>query len=364
MRSTDSQSVIWTSSASFRADARGVVDLNRAAAASRGSYSGVWGMGLLASMTPLGGSPVGAYFWNGSRPLGFLISARTATGHVATASVSRRLETHSIVPQTISLTSEGFSGVFFAPPRSSPSPAVLLFGGSEGGLYGTYLLGAQLAAHGYPALVIAYFKAPELPQTLERIPLEYFAKALGWLRQQPHVDPERLAVLGVSRGSEAALLLGVHYPSLVHAVIASVPSNVSLCGIAAVPTCAGPAWMLGGKALPYTREYDTPHPTDDPAAVIPVEKIRGPVFLACAEKDAVWTSCAYARAIRARLDAHHDPHLHVLEVARGADHYAGSLLPYEPSEQVPGTAVAAQANERGREMLWPGFLRFLATLRR
>ena len=49
--------------------------------------------------------------------------------------------------------------------------AVLVFGGSEGGL-ATSLLAARFAADGYPALALAYFREPGLPQTLTNIPLE------------------------------------------------------------------------------------------------------------------------------------------------------------------------------------------------
>jgi hypothetical protein len=54
---------------------------------------------------------------------------------------------------------------------------------------------------------------------------------LAWLAQQPEVNPNHLVVQGILRGSEAALLLGVNYPELVHAVIARVTNNVALCGL-------------------------------------------------------------------------------------------------------------------------------------
>src|SRR2546423_12920781 len=88
-----------------------------------------------------------------------------------------------------------------------------------------------LAPHCSPTLAIAYFGAAGLPQTLSNIPLEYFVKALSWLRSQPGVDPAHLFTYGVSRGSEAALLLGALYPDLVRGVIALVPSDVSLCNL-------------------------------------------------------------------------------------------------------------------------------------
>ena len=40
------------------------------------------------------------------------------------------------------------------------------------------------------------------------------------------MDPRRLVVDGVSRGSEAALLLGLRYPKLIGGVVALVPGNV------------------------------------------------------------------------------------------------------------------------------------------
>jgi hypothetical protein len=38
-----------------------------------------------------------------------------------------------------------------------------------------------------------------------------------------------------------------------------------------------------GRPVPYTNQFDQPHPTDNPAAVIPVGKIHGPVFLDCGD---------------------------------------------------------------------------------
>jgi dienelactone hydrolase len=233
---------------------------------------------------------------------------------------------------------------------------VLVLGGSEGGLPGT-LLPALLASNGYPALGVAYFGEPGLPPTLSRIPLEYFAGALRWLARQPGVDPARIAVLGVSRGSEAAQLLGVYYPGLVHAVIASVPSNVAICSY---PRCTGPAWTLHGQPLPYTSEFDNPSPTDAPAAVIPDQRIQGPVFLDCGEADQTWSSCPYAQAIIGLLDAHHDRWAHVLYAYPGAGHPVGDLVPYEPASPVADPDYAT--DQQARALLWPRLLGFLAAL--
>jgi pimeloyl-ACP methyl ester carboxylesterase len=82
------------------------------------------------------------------------------------------------------------------------------------------------------------------------------------------VDTRRIVVDGGSRGAEIALLLAIHYPDLVHGVIAVSPTNVVLCGTngrAGPRACIGPAFTLNGKPLPYTRQWGDADPTDTPA---------------------------------------------------------------------------------------------------
>jgi dienelactone hydrolase len=195
-----------------------------------------------------------------------------------------------------------------------------------------------------------------LPQTLESVPLEYLARALRWLHRQPQVDPHRVAVLGVSRGSEAAQLTGADYRSLVNAVIALVPSDVALCSY---PGCGGPAWTLHGRAIPFTRQFKDPAPTDQPAAVIPDQRIHGPVFLACAGKDTLWPSCPYAHAILQHLNAAHDPFPHPLYTYPNAGHGVGAITPYEPTQDYL-TGESPQADQQAQAQDWPRLLQFLA----
>jgi dienelactone hydrolase len=114
---------------------------------------------------------------------------------------------------------------------------------------------------------------------------------------QPDVNAKRLVIHGVSRGGEAALLVGATFPHLVSGVIAEVPSSNVGCGY---PDCSQPAWTFGGKPVPFTRELGVTPPTDDPRAEIAVERITGRVLLSCAELDQIWPSCAYAKSIVAR----------------------------------------------------------------
>jgi hypothetical protein len=200
----------FVSSTSVRADSAGRIELRGDAA-----------MGTLWSLRPLG---VGASEYSLIPPSSgetVSMSIGGATTTIRRLAVSRGVRSRSFT--------HPFYGEFFAPAKANaPRPGILVFGGSEGGLSGTEI--AQLyASHGYPTLALAYFAEPGLPRNLVRIPLEYFAGAVRWLQRQPSVEQEKIAVEGISRGSEAAAqLLGLHYPRLVHAVIAMVPANGDL----------------------------------------------------------------------------------------------------------------------------------------
>ncbi len=362
LRSTDANGLVWVASGRYRADAGGVVAT--ATTPSRGgSYRGVWAAGLVASLHPTRNDPAGGYVWFDTGPSRFDVTVRSHGSVVATGSFERSWSSKQLVRRELTVRTAGFLGDYFAPSAGDPSTAVLVFGGSEGGL-STSLLASRLAADGFPSLALAYFRAPGLPGSLVDVPLEYFRRALTWLAGRAQVAPRRIVVLGSSRGSEAALLLGVHYPSLVHGVVALVPSSVVNCGIAGAGQgggCLGAAWTFRGKAVPYTYEFDNRSPTDVPTAVIPVERIHGRILLACGGRDATWSSCGYSRAILARLRRNGSRDSGRLYAYPAAGHAVGSALPYEPGSLQFDQNVPA--DEQAREALWPHLVSFLRALR-
>ena len=212
---------------------------------------------------------------------------------------------------------------------------------------------ALLASHGYPALALAYFQEPGLPQTLTRVPLEYFTRALALLRAQPGVDPRRVYVMGASRGGEAALLLGATFPQLVNGVIAFVPGSYVN---SAIPDRGDSGWTLAGRDLPYApvSKFGAPAASVDPRAVIPVERIAGPVVLTCGEVDLEWPSCSFVDDVTQRLTAHHFRHpVTVLRYPDGG-HLSGSLPPgtiYTIGEVADfgGTVAGAQRSAQEAE---------------
>jgi len=271
--SAPSKGVNWTSDAVFTSNSAGDVSLSQPSVG--GSYRGSDAMGLvetLAPPQPPSGAPEN---FDPSGASGFDVELSVSvSGHVlATATMTRRLA--PIKPQVETLAATGVYGRLFLPAQQcGRKPAVLVFGGSEGGLDAASGMGAALAAQGYPALVVAYFAEPGLPSALQDIPLEYFVKALHLLAKQPGVDPNHLLVWSTSRGSEAALLLGAHFPNHVHGVIAGVPSSVVW---GSYPKPGSPAWTLDGKPVPFAsaQDWNEPDPADAQDAIIPVEQIHG-----------------------------------------------------------------------------------------
>ncbi len=369
--STASDGKTWTDSAQFAANDDGVVTTRQAPIS--GSYHGVNEMGIIEDEAP-GGNPDTPSLFAPRLPWVIIIAVRDGGHQVGHATVTR------LRPSDLGVTSTdlrpqhgGIYGEFFAPPHPSPAkrPAVLLFGGSEGGL--SKSVGAQaalLAARGYPALALAYFHEPGLPAELRNVPIEYFGTALRRLAAEPGVDRTRVAIEGVSRGSEAALLAAAHYPALVAGVVAGSPTDI------AMPALPGPgaAWTWDGKPVPTLPSYDGGQVNPIGAArraLIDVAAIKGPILAVCGEDDDLWPSCGYAAAMAARLEAAHSHFRPTVLAYPGAGHFVGTLTPYVPSTATQGKTASGlptlagglpSADEAGRAAAWPRTLAFLAHL--
>ncbi|MDQ3444320.1 MAG: acyl-CoA thioesterase/BAAT N-terminal domain-containing protein, partial [Chloroflexota bacterium] len=178
-----------------------------------------------------------------------------------------------------------------APGSQTPAPAVVVLGGSEGGIY-SQLIAGLLASHGYATLAVGYFDTGPLPKTLERIPLEYFAAAFDWLGDRPEIDAGRLGVVGFSRGAELALLLGAYYPE-VTAVVSYNGSGLVAPAPFIIPPV--PAWTWQGEGLAFASTLE------DEFAEVPVERIDGPIILISGDADGLWQSTALSRVAWDRL---------------------------------------------------------------
>lgn len=269
------------------------------------------------------------------------------------------------------VTIAGWPANFYPAPRPGRQPAILLLGGSEGGLgAGVSAMARALQGHGYAVLNPSYFRAPGQSRALVRVPLEGFASALAWLRAQPGVDPERIAIIGGSKGAEAALVIASRTPGL-RAVVVGMPSSVVWPGFAweATPV-VGSSWTAGGRDVPslpygqgsfsegiisvYRRGLE--NMAAHPDAAIAIERSPAPVLLICGEKDSLWPSCRMARQLAAR-----DPRVTLLSYAdAGHGVFGPPLAADNPHRARLGTLGGSpEGNNAARRDGWPKVLAFL-----
>ncbi|AMH42951.1 MULTISPECIES: acyl-CoA thioester hydrolase/BAAT C-terminal domain-containing protein [Burkholderiaceae] len=380
----------WESINRFIADETGCIDLRTAVPVS-GDYagSGAQAMGIVWSMRCVKEVP-GV---DSIEPLQVEIEARDTRGATAHASFTQQFLADGVTRREVR--EQGIVGTLFIPGTPGPHPAVIVLNGSGGGI--NEPRAALYAAHGIAAFALGYFKAPGLPPAISRTPLEYFARALGWLRQAVQPRNGFVAIAGQSRGGELALLLGATYPDLVSAVIGYVPSAVLHGTLRAGAVGEAPdsvAWTLGGKALPHVWDDNRyadwsafRHPPapgepirqapafvsalEDADAVarsrIEVERIAGPILLISGADDGFWPSSRYADMIvddlKQRGFAHSVEHLRY----EGAGH--SILFPHVPAtlvarpHPVAGVRItaggSASANAHANEASWPRVLLFI-----
>jgi dienelactone hydrolase len=310
----------------------------------------------------------------------WIFSAEVDGLPVATDTVWRRAVAPNV--RVVRVRENGLVGDLYYPAGAERHPAVIVLGGSQGGIPGPLAHAGGLASHGYVVFALGYFNAEGLPPFLKNIPLEYFGNAIERLKTDSLVDARRIGVLGTSRGGELALLLGATYPSL-RAVVANVPSNVVWPGLsddgqtpawtfegkplASVPALFGPAdSLLSSRERFLKRMHDTRALR---AAEIPVERINGPVLLFSAQDDQVWPSDIFAARVVERLKKKRFKH--------PVEHYsyadAGHLItrPYLPTTNIREITVhpvshrktmfggTPEGQARANEDSWQKLLAFL-----
>ena len=380
----------WRSRAAFLADAAGGIDLAASAPLPGGSYAGIAPMGLVWSQEPDDPARRLLFDPDVAAPL---ITGLVASGGgaVAQAAFTQRVLAAGVMRREVR--EEGLVGTLFLPAGAGPHPALMLLNGSDGGV--NEPRAALYAAHGYATLALGYFGMPGLSPYISNTPLEYFAAGLAWLRRAVRPARDFVALQGESRGGELVLLLGATFPEAVSAVLAFVPGAVVHSGQnAADPKVGrnGPTWLLGGRPLPHLwdgnrtatwapfDEGPEPHrhelalltALDDASAVararIPVERIRGPVFLTSGTDDGSWPSSRYARMVRDALAARGHGHEVQWCDYQGAGH--SMRTPYVPATGIVHTHPVSgrvttgggtpAANAHAGDDAWRAALGFLA----
>lgn len=215
------------------------------------------------------------------------------------------------------IATDGLLANYYPAAGTGPHPAVLLLGGSQGGLAKDIRVQALLLQNeGFSVLQLAYHNAPGKPAKLKNIPLEDFYRELDWLKKQPAVDPARLGIVGYSKGAEAGLLVATRYPGI-RAVALGMPSSVVGDGMSGENYMLGSfssSWSEKGEPVPHLAYKGRPddrglmavfeggleHLDENPAAIIPVEKYKGKLLLVCGKAEKLWPSCPMTDQIARR----------------------------------------------------------------
>lgn len=211
-------------------------------------------------------------------------------------------QTHHFTP----VTSTEFVAEYF--PGTKTGYGILLVEGSAGDM--PDLLAQKIADIGYPVLSVAYFKAPDLPQHLENLPLEYLKQPKQWLLSQAETRDDGLIMIGWSKGAELTLNT-VARDKDYKAAIAIAPTSVVWQGRGAT-SAAVSSWTYQQQPLPFLtwpttaadqsinhailQTLTTAHWQSHPAR-IPVEHIKAPLLLLSGGKDNIWPATQMAEQI-------------------------------------------------------------------
>ena len=316
---------VWRSHALFRVDGTGGVDVG-SARPLEGTYKEPSPMGLVWSMAREPSSATAAPK-RVRDPLTIAFNATSGTGTRIQTTAERLLAGPGVTYRPLDPHSQ-LRGGWWLPAGPGPHPVVIVLGGSGGGA--DHERAALYASHGFAALALAYFRAPGLPRGLVNIPLEYVGSAIDDALDTLRPPKDFVAVDGISRGGELALLVGATFPK-VRAVVGLMASGLVM-GAVGEPEPGDPApaaaWTFGKKPVPdlFTGnprvDWSQSKPEvslvpgylaamrDAPSverATIPVERIRGPVLLITGKDDRLAPRFELAEIARRRLERHRHP---------------------------------------------------------
>ncbi|MFF1573969.1 acyl-CoA thioesterase/BAAT N-terminal domain-containing protein [Leifsonia sp. NPDC058292] len=270
----------WSSRAVYAVPGDGVVDLTTQAPL-QAAFHGADGMGLFWTLAPRSGNSADAAAadapaW-GTSTVSVRLDAETAGRTVARTSVDRVGLRDYVAPRAVF--HDGIGGDYYDPPATSEGlrPAVIVFDGTDTGATPALPLAAQVAALGYPTLALSTFGPAGEPDPSHTLDASRFTAALAWLRSQPGVDRDRIFTFGTSRGAQLALWAAVAYDDQVYGAIAPAGTTGLIC-TSPVPS---PAVTVDGSWVPCT----TGTHVVSPGSVLSLDRIQGPLLLACAGHD-------------------------------------------------------------------------------
>ncbi|MEQ2163434.1 hypothetical protein GOODEAATRI_030126 [Goodea atripinnis] len=312
--STDEKGVVFSSTATYRANNSGDIDLIRDASLS-GSYVGVEPMGLLWSMRP---NVLHKRFQktNSLNPYVVKFSVHEDEGKMLAEATNQRYLMGDGVSR-VPVKEGNIRGVLFTPPGLSEKRAALL------------------ASRGFMALTVALYGYDDLPKSIEE------------------VGSRGVGVLSISKSGDLALSVASY--------LAGVQAVVSINGCSA--NAAFPLHYKKRQLLPALK-FDinkliatesgaiiTKYAMHDPlteenkATLVPIERAGGHFLFIASEDDLNWDSKAYMDGMVDRLKRHGKENFESVSYPRAGHYLEPPYGPYCPSS-FHGIV--------GRPVLWGG----------
>uniref|UniRef100_M3ZH77 Acyl-coenzyme A thioesterase 1-like n=1 Tax=Xiphophorus maculatus TaxID=8083 RepID=M3ZH77_XIPMA len=322
-RSTDEKGVVFNSSASYRADGRGDIDLNRDASLS-GSYVGVEPMGLLRSLKA---DTSHKYFYKSKTlepfMVNFSVHEEEEGGMLAEATNERRLMGDGVMRVPVEVGNS--QGVLFTPPEG-PFPAVL-----DLGTFMSEKRASLLANKGFIVLAFPVFNDPKL----ERINLDDFEEAVKFLQNQPKVSSKGVGIISRSKGADIALSLAAFVPGVEAVVwINGCSANVGIPLYYKDRQILSPLMFDFTKVIPsesganiIKHAVENPLAEENKGSIVPIERAGSHFLFVASEDDLNWDSKGYLDDMVARLKRHQKKNFEIVMYPA-----AGHLLepPYGP----------------------------------
>ncbi|KAF6717960.1 Acyl-coenzyme A thioesterase 3 [Oryzias melastigma] len=299
--STDEKGVLFSSSATYRADGNGDIDLVRDASLS-GSYVGVEPMGLLRTLKP---NTLNTLF----------IKEKALEPHMVKFSVHDEEEQDQILAEAINerlLMADGvsrvsvkegsFHGVLFTPPGTGPFPAVL-----DLCTIMSERRAALLANKGFVVLTLSVFQ--EKLGNLKMLHLDPLEEAIIFLLQQPKVGSKRISIISNSKSADVALSLAAFVPGVEAVVWISGCSANTALPLFYKKRQILPALMFDAKKVIPTQSgavigkyaMHDPLKEENRASVVPIEQANAHFLFVAPEDDLCWDSYTYMMEMMERL---------------------------------------------------------------
>ncbi|XP_027876326.1 acyl-coenzyme A thioesterase 5-like isoform X1 [Xiphophorus couchianus] len=323
-RSTDERGVVFNSSASYRADGRGEIDLNRDASLS-GSYVGVEPMGLLRSLKA---DTLHKYFFKNKALEPFMVNFSVHEeegGMLAEATNERRLMGDGVrrVPVEVG----NSQGVLFTPPGEGPFPAVL-----DLGTFMSEKRASLLANKGFIVLALPVFNDPKI----ERMNLDDFKEAVKFLQNQPKVSSKGVGVISRSKGSDIALSLAAFVPGVEAVVWINGCSASTILPLYYKNRQILSALKFDMNKIIFTKSgaFITKYAMHDTlteenrASLVPIERASGQFLFVASEDDFNWDSKAYMDEMVDRLKRHGKENFESVSYPGAGHHLEPPFGPY------------------------------------